>query len=135
MRVHLFHRAGARLALAASLATAACSRQSPETGADFDPRPEPISIRVKNENFADANIAVVSGGVSRRLGQVSGNRTADFKINWSVANGQQVSVSATLIGQSTRPYTSPGLSLRPGQMIELHVAAVLRQSFAVVREP
>src|SRR5207244_3439010 len=99
-----------------------------------DPRTEPIPIHVKNENFLDVNIAVVANGVSRRLGQVSGNGTGDFKINWSVANGQSVAVSATPIGGSSR-YQSPGLNIRPGQMIEFRVGSVLRQSSAIVREP
>jgi hypothetical protein len=135
MQAHLFRRARARLVLAAAaFAVAACSHNNPDTGAAFDPRPEPIPVHVKNENFLDMNIAILTGGVSRRLGQVSGNGSADFKVNWNIANGQQISVTATPIGQSGR-YTSPGLNLRPGQMIEFRVGSVLRQSVAVVREP
>jgi len=134
MSAHVHARLFSRIALVVALAVTGCSRNNPETGAAFDPRPEPIAVHVKNENFLDMNIAIVTGGVSRRLGQVSGNGSADFKVNWNVANGQSVSISATPIGQSGR-YTSPGLNLRPGQMIELRVGSVLRQSSAVVREP
>ena len=127
-------RSTKRLAIALVVAVAACSRNNPETGADFDPRPEPISVFVKNENFLDVNVSIVTGGVSRRLGQVSGNGSSDFKLNASFANGQSVSVIAVPIGQSTR-YTSPGLQVRPGQRIEVRIAASLRQSSTVVRDP
>jgi hypothetical protein len=118
-----------RLAFALVVAVAACSRNNPETGADFDPRPEPISVFVKNENFLDVNVSIVTGGISRRLGQVSGNGSSDFKLNASFANGQSVSVTAVPIGQS------PGLQVRPGQRIEVRIAASLRQSSTVVRDP
>lgn len=123
-----------RLAFALVVAVAACSRNNPETGADFEPRPEPISVFVRNENFLDVNVFVLTGGVSRRLGQVNGNSSGDFKLNASFANGQSVSVTAVPIGQSTR-YVSPGLQVRPGQRIEVRIAASLRQSSTVVRDP
>ena len=117
------------------LFVAACSRNAEQMEQDeADTRMDPIPIHVKNENFLDMNVAIVSSGVSRRLGLVTGNGSADFKVNWSVANGQQVSLSATPIGGSGR-FTSLGLSLRPGQAIEFRVGSVLRQSTAVVREP
>ena len=36
-------------------------------------------MHVKNENFLDMNVAVVASGVSRRLGQVTGNSSARFQ--------------------------------------------------------
>jgi hypothetical protein len=125
-------RIGWRLAFGL-LVAGACSRNNPETGAAFEPRPEPISVFVKNENFLDVNVSIVSGGVTRRLGQVSGNGSGDFKINASVANGQSIAVTAVPIGQSAR-YTSPGLQVRPGQRIEVRIASTLRQSTTVVRD-
>ena len=111
---------------------AACSRAN-ELEEDLVPAPGPIPIRVRNENFLDMNVAVLSGGVTRRLGQVSGNGSGDFRINWSVANGTTVALVATAIGSNAR-WTSPGLSVRPGQMIEVRIGSVIRQSSAVVRE-
>jgi hypothetical protein len=126
-------RSTKRLAFAVVIAVAACSRNNPETGADFEPAPEPISVFVRNENFLDVTVSLITGGVSRRLGQVSGNGSSDFKINASVANGQSVSVTAVPIGQTAR-YTSQGLQVRPGQRIEVRIAASLRQSSTVVRD-
>jgi len=113
---------------------AACSRNKGDVDMEEDLRVDPIPIHVKNENFADVNVAVISGGVSRRLGQVTGNGAADFKISWSVANGQSIYFSATPIGGRSG-FTSAGLNVRPGQEIEFRVGSVLRQSVAVVREP
>ncbi|MGH9885181.1 MAG: hypothetical protein ACREBE_06615 [bacterium] len=130
---HVFARAAARLVLATLIAAAACTHNNSETETEDVYRPEPIPVHVKNENFLDMNVAIVAGGVSRRLGQVSGNGSADFRVNWNVANGQAISVTATPIGQSGR-FTSQGLSLRPGQMIDFRIGSVLRQSAAVVRD-
>lgn len=101
---------------------------------DMEPLHQPIPVHVKNENFLDVNIAVVIGGASRRLGQVSGNSAADFKINWNAVIGQQVVLTATPIG-GRGPYTSTGVSVGSGQVIEFLVASVLRQSSVIVREP
>jgi hypothetical protein len=128
-------RARVRLLVLALVALGACARnKSDEAEAEMEPAHEPIKIHVRNENFLDMNIAVVSSGVSRRLGQVSGNGAGDFTINYNLANGQSIYVTATPIGGSGR-YTSPGLSVGSGQMIEVRVASALRQSSVVVREP
>lgn len=135
----LFRNARAwRVARIASLTLAvaiggACSRnKGPEE--ELEPPHEPIPVHVKNENFLDMNIALVTSGVSRRLGQVPGNGSADFKITWSTVNGQQVVLTATPIG-GRGTYTLPGLSVGTGQVIELHIGSVLRQSSVVVHEP
>jgi hypothetical protein len=112
---------------------AACSRSN-KPDEELEPAHDPIPVHVKNENFLDMNVAVVTSGVSRRLGQVTGNGTADFKISWSTANGQQIVLTATPIG-GRGTFTSLGVSVGYGQVIELHIGSVLRQSAAVVREP
>jgi len=65
---------------------------------------------------------------------VTGNSSGDFKINWSTVNGQQIVLTATPIG-GRGMFTSAGVSVGDGQMIELLIGSVLRQSAAVVREP
>ncbi|MDB4875221.1 MAG: hypothetical protein JWM41_1667 [Gemmatimonadetes bacterium] len=114
-------------------ALAACSHGN-QPNDDFDPRPGPIPIHVKNENFLDMNIAVVAGGTTRRLGQVSGNSTGDFTVNWSIGNGGGIIVTATPIGGSGQA-RSPALNVAPGQMIDFRVASLLRQSVATVHDP
>src|ERR687890_314084 len=77
-----------RIAFALILAVAACSRK--QRSDDFYPRVDPIPVHVRNENFLDMNVSVVSNGISRRLGLVSGNSTADFKVDWALANVQGI---------------------------------------------
>jgi hypothetical protein len=118
----------------AALVASACARNpKPDEDQSVYVRPDPIAVHVKNENFLDMNVGVVASGVRRRLGQVSGNSTANFTIAWSVANGQQISMTATPIGGSGAPFTSGPLTVQPGQSIEMRVGSVLRQSNAVVR--
>ena len=101
---------------------------------DFYPRMEPIPIHVRNENFLDMNVAVVSNGVSRRLGQVSGNSAGDFKVDWAVANGQGIILTATPIG-GRGSANSGSLNVAPGQVVEFKIGSVLRQSTAMVHDP
>ena len=120
------------LAMISCVAVAGCSRGHTDTGED--PRPDPIPIHVMNENFLDMNVSVVANGVSRRLGTVSGNSSGDFKINWSVANGQPITLTATPIG-GRGSVASAALNVGIGQMIEFKIGSTLRQSVAIVREP
>ena len=132
-REHLRRRA-ARMTIAMFVVLASCSHPNQEYDPEVDFRPEPIAVHVKNENFLDMNVGVVVGGVVRRLGQVTGNGSANFTIAWSVANGTTIAITAVPIGQNGR-FTSAGLSVSPGQMIDVRIAPVLRQSDAIVREP
>jgi hypothetical protein len=133
------HRASARRLfrggiLAASLVVAgACSRNKP---GDYEPDPrfDPIPIHVRNENFLDVNVAVISGGVSRRLGLVNGNSTGDFTVPWSVGNGSGLILTATPIG-SRASVTLPAVNVGVGQMVDLKIASIIRQSSVSVREP
>ena len=132
-RKRLSRRAG-RMTSAMLVLVASCSHPNQEYDPEFDARPEPIAVHVKNENFLDMTVGVVAGGVIRRLGQVTGNGSAKFTIAWSVANGTTIALTAVPIGQNAR-FTSTGLSVAPGQMIDFRIAPVLRQSDAIVRDP
>jgi hypothetical protein len=113
-------------------ALAGCSHQKVDTGEDY--RPDPIPLHVQNENFLDMNVFVLINGVSRRLGMVTGNGSGDFKISWNVAYGQSIVLRAIPIG-GNGSVTSQALSVGEGQEIEFKIAATLRQSTAIVREP
>jgi hypothetical protein len=127
------HPIRARVALLFLVATAACARQV-QTGPEIDTRPEPIPVHVKNDNFLDMNIAVVASGVSRRLGNVVGNGSADFTIDGALAVGRTIYLTATPIGGRGQG-VSGGLSVGPGQMIDFTVGSQLRQSIATVHDP
>jgi hypothetical protein len=115
-----------------AIALAACSRNKGQ--GELYPRIDPIPVHVQNENFLDMNVFVVASGVSRRLGTVTGNSAADFKIQWSLINGQTISLTATPIG-GRGAAGSGALSVGPGQMIDFKIGSVLRQSTATVRQP
>jgi hypothetical protein len=130
-------RRGIRVLVAAlaCVALAACSHnKSSDPDADPDVRPDPIPIHVKNENFLDVNVAVFAGGMSRRLGMVPGNSSADFSVEWSVANGSGLSLTAVPIG-GNGGFNTGTLNVAPGQMIEFRIGSLLRQSTAVVHDP
>jgi hypothetical protein len=130
-----WRRTRARLVVLALFVLGACAHnQSAEMDMEDEPEREPIHLHVRNENFADMNVAVIAGGVARRLGQVAGNSVGDFTIAYNVANGQSISVRAIPIGGNTS-YTSQNLSVGGGQMIEMRLAATLRQSSTIVRDP
>jgi len=127
-------RPAARIAATLLVAVFAACSHSNQPESDADPRPEPIPVHVKNENFLDMNVAVVSGGASRRLGTVSGNSTGTFTIPWSAANGQGIYLTAIPIGGSGAA-RSATLNVSPGQVIEFKIGSVLRQSVAIVHDP
>ena len=77
---------------------------------------------------------VVSSGVSRRLGLVAGNSSADFKVDWAVANGQGIALTATPIG-GRGVAGSGSLNVSPGQVVEFKIGSVLRQTTAMVHDP
>ena len=122
-----------RAAAIASIAMTAClHNQGAES--DFVPRPDPIPIYVRNENFLDMNVFVVTSGISRRIGTVTGNAAANFKIDWTVANGQSITITATPIG-GRGTASSGALNVGIGQVIDFKIAAQLRQSVASVHDP
>jgi hypothetical protein len=115
------------------LAVSACFRNKHEDD-DFYPRMEPIPIHVKNENFLDMNVSVVSSGMSRRLGMVPGNSAGDFKVDWAAANGQGITLVAIPIGGRGTANTGL-LNVSPGQVVEFKIGSVLRQSTVMVHDP
>jgi len=129
--VRLTRRSIACVALAASIITGGC-RTKP--GDEAEPAFEPIPVHVKNENFLDMNVFAVIGGVSRRLGTVTGNSASDFVIPPSFSNGQSVAITAIPIGGSGAA-SSGQLNVGSGQMIDFRIAPLLRQSSASVHEP
>lgn len=111
----------------------ACSRGPPPDTGD-EPSRDPIPVHVRNQNFLDMNVFVVVGGMSRRLGMVTGNSETDFTIPWSVAYAQSISLLAVPIGGSGRVNTG-SLNVGEGEMIDLTIGAILSQSAVTVHEP
>ncbi|MEO6878673.1 MAG: hypothetical protein ABI205_09350 [Gemmatimonadaceae bacterium] len=97
-------------------------------------RPDPILIHVESENFLDANVSIIVGGVTRRLGTVIGNNKADFEFQWTNAIASGVVMMATTIGGQGNAQ-SLNLSVSPGQVIDFRITSVLRQTYATVHDP
>jgi len=76
----------------------------------------------------------VVSSVTRRLGQVSGNSAADFRIDYMLTVGQSIVITGTPIG-GVGIATSGPLNVGEGQMIEFEIGATLRQSTATIRSP
>jgi hypothetical protein len=114
------------VAAAAAVLSLGCSHPG-----GFGPRRAPVAVHVINENFLDMNVAAVISGVSRRLGEVTGNSTRDFTVD--TPYGEPVTLTATPIGARGN-YVSNALNVSMGQFIEMHIGSSLRQSSAVLRD-
>ena len=127
--VEIRRRPLARIASIAALAvtlTAGCSHRS-----NFGPRRPPVPVHVVNENFLDMNVSAIVGGVSRRLGDVTGNSSRDFEL--ASPYGEPVTLTAVPIGAGGS-FVSGSLNVGYGQVIVLHIGSSLRQSVAVLRD-
>jgi hypothetical protein len=123
-----------RVAAMCLIAATACTHNKHEDEEDLNPRPEPIPVHVRNENFLDMNVYYVAGGVQRRMGTVNGNTEADFTVAYQYTTSAGVAFIAIPIGGGGRA-VSPTLNVGVGQMVVFRIAALLRQSTAVVQEP
>jgi hypothetical protein len=103
-------------------------------GDQQDERPDPIQVRVKNDNFLDVNVFANVAGASRRLGMVTGNTTQVFLVDWLATGGQSLTINAVPIGGRGSASTG-ALNIGPGQMVDFRVAMVLNQSVVSVHEP
>jgi len=112
---------------------AACAHKN-SPNEELEPPPDPIALHVKNENFLDMNVYVVSSGASRRLGTVTGNGSGEFSVPWSFGSASGIVLVAQPIG-SRGNAQSPSLNVSPGQVVEFKVGSTLRQTTATVHDP
>ena len=118
------------VAAMSTLATvSACSRTQTAAG-EIAPATS-IGLHVKNENFLDMDVFVVSQGVATRLGTVTGNASRDFMVDGSLA-AQGLSIVATPIGGNGRAGTG-SLAVTPGQTIDFTIGSILRNSRVFIR--
>jgi hypothetical protein len=117
--------------LVASLSTVpvACSRANEAAGEVAPARA--IGLRVRNDNFLDMDVYVVSDALATRLGTVTGNSSRNFVLDASLAT-QDLRIVATPIGGNGR--ASTGLvTVAPGQTIDFTIGSVLRNSTVTIR--
>lgn len=94
----------------------------------------PVSLFVENNNFADVNVYAVRDGVSRRIGVVTGNGSATFRLDHSYFPTNEIVLIAVPIGGFGRAF-SGALSVYAGDQIHFYITPVLNQSSAVVVPP
>jgi hypothetical protein len=105
----------------------ACSRSNNMMAAAGDVVPaNAIGVHVQNDNFLDVDVYVVSEGLPTRLGTVTGNSSANFVIDGSLAS-QDLRIVATPIGGNGRASSGPVVA-SPGQTIDFRVGSMLRNS-------
>jgi hypothetical protein len=117
-------------ALLLSAATAGCHRggfANAPTGTQGA-----VGLVVQNQNFYDMDVYVVSEGLATRVGDVTGNSSAQFVLDPSFFPSNELRVVATPVGGNGRASSGP-LSVSPGQTIHFTIASTLRQSTATIR--
>jgi hypothetical protein len=126
----MFFRPALLAAFVLSLTTAGCHRGG------FQNAPEgmqgAVGLVVQNQNFYDMDVYVVSQGVATRIGDVTGNSTARFRLDPSFFPASELRVVATPVGGNGRAFSGP-LNVAAGQTIVFTIASVLRQSSATIR--
>ena len=120
------------LVLALSVSPACASHRAETIEEQPAPGRGAIEVHVRNDNYLDMNVSVVSHGTRRRLGTVNGNSSAKFNVAASSVAGSDFSLLATPIGGKGNA-ASGNLSVGEGQRVEFRIAQVLRQSMAIVR--
>jgi hypothetical protein len=107
----------------------ACSRPN-EAGGELAPATS-IGLQVKNQNFYDMDVYVVSQGLATRVGTVTGNSTRTFMLHPSLAS-QDLRIVATPIGGNGRA-SSGNISVGEGQTIEFTIGSSMRNSTVFIR--
>jgi hypothetical protein len=118
------------LSMLAAFGTTACrSSNAYDIG---QPQAGGATLVVRNDNYSDVDVYVVSSGLPSRVGTVTGNSTARFSLNPSLVTAPDFRVVATPIGGNGRASSGP-LLVSPGQTVYFTIGPVLSQSFATVQ--
>jgi hypothetical protein len=110
--------------------TIACARQPGPDGVDTalaDPN-TPVAVEVENHGWSDATIYLLSGGLTRRVGMVTGSSSQSFTVPSSyIGTMGEVRLQAHPIG-SSGTMTTDLMTVQPGQIIRFTVENHLANS-------
>ena len=120
-----------RAALSAFLVLASCAPAATQTATSAPPEPG-ISLTVANQNWLDVTVYAIRGATRIRIGQVTGNGTAQLRIPRHLLVAGQVRLMADPIG-SNELYISEPISVDPDQRLQLTVAPAVNMSSYAVR--
>jgi len=76
-----------------------------------------IRVHVQNQNFYDATLHAIGDNGRRRMGTVSGNQTAVFRVPWAFSGGLRVEIDL-LAGPSC---TTEPIMVSPGDDVQLQI--------------
>lgn len=119
-----------RALIGALMLMAACAPMA-KNGTVIAPSPA-VYLTVDNQNYLDASIYAVRGASRLRLGQVSGNGSAQLKIPANAIVGGQVRLMADAIGSNER-FVTDYISVDPDQRVQLILAPAMRMSSYAIR--
>jgi hypothetical protein len=88
-------------------------------------------VSVRNDNWLDVAVYVVSGSTRFRLGTVNGISSATFRVAGQFGAAGPVQLLIDPIG-ATRGYLTEPISAMPGQRIELKVGSPLSMSTVAI---
>lgn len=123
-------RMSAALAILPALwAAAACGGVRTSTNDPFEAGLEgrnEILVHIVNSNFYDARIYVLSGGIRRQLGMVTGKTDRTFRMDWSFS--QDLRLMIDLLAGPT--CTTHSLPVDPGDMLQMQIMPVFTDTEA-----
>ena len=76
-----------------------------------------ILIHIVNSNFYDARIYVLSGGIRRQLGTVTGKRDRTFRMDWAFSQDLRLVIDL----QAGPTCTTHSLPVDPGDMLQMQI--------------
>jgi hypothetical protein len=126
--MHIF-RLLPTLASCVALTVACAHNRGPEgvETAMVDPN-APIAVEVDNHGWADAAIYLVSGGLTRRVGLVTGSSSQSFTVPASfIGTMGEIQLRAHPIG-TTGSMTTDLMTVQPGQVVRFTVENHLANS-------
>jgi hypothetical protein len=118
------------LALAAAVPLGGCHGGS--KSGQVAPATAGVTVEVRNQNFADMDVYVVSEGLATRLGTATGHSTTTFGLDGSFFPSSDLRIVATPIGGNGRA-SSGIVQISPGQTLEFTIAPLLRASSVLIR--
>ena len=97
---------------------------NPFRPSEFEGRGRQIDVYVDNLNFADATLLALHEGGRIRLGRVGGKSEGTFSLAWPGVRDLRIQIDL-LAGDH---FTTPPISVSPGDRVSLIVETVLSRS-------
>lgn len=79
--------------------------------------PQEVRVRVRNNNFYDANLTALGDSGRRRLGTIGGNQSGVFTMPWTFTGGLRIEIDLIAGPTCTTDY----LTVSPGEDVLLEI--------------